>query len=133
MAKITIDGDLNSQILHKIDDNTFEGSKDKVRQHFFTSLEDPGIGAVITAAKDIWGGKWREFKLIDVINSDITSPGNYDDYGAAIEGYFIPPVSGEYKFKIESLAESQLNVMLVIILFLHLSVLKGIRKQGMYN
>ena len=49
-------------------------------------------------------------KLIDVINSDITSPGNYDDYGAAIEGYFIPPVSGEYKFKIESLAESQLNV-----------------------
>ena len=109
--KITIDGNLNSQILHKTDDNTFEGSKGKVRQHFFTSLEDPGIGTVITAAKDIWGRESGEnSKLVETINSVITSPENFDDYGAAIEGYFIPPVSGEYKFKIESMTESQLNV-----------------------
>ena len=68
--KITIDGNLNNQILHKTDDNTFEGSKDKVRQHFFTSLEDPGIGTVITAAKDIWGRESGvNSKLIDAISS----------------------------------------------------------------
>ncbi|MDB4805109.1 hypothetical protein OAH16_00740 [bacterium] len=98
--KVTIDGNLDLQVLLQQDDGSLTSRKNTLRQTVFSALGGgQGVNAVTQSRS--YPNSPESSELITSFESTVTS-GTKDDYGVVIEGFFKPLETAEYQFSLNS-------------------------------